>query len=111
MYIFRLTEIIIIVFLTDIFFLTVTLQTRYELRFKIFHAFANFQFARVQLQAASHSLETITRHLPLTKKVSARRTVAGYSYHLIRLDGHACYMYAGTSKYRSAPHKLSKLRV
>lgn len=57
--------------------------------------------------------ETITRCLPLTKKVSARRgVVTGYSYRrLYQLDGHVCCMYASTSKYRSAPHKLSEPRV
>lgn len=65
-----------------------------------------------EFSICSRSLETITRHLPLTKKVFG----AAHGYRLFipgltRLDGHDCYMYAGTSKYRSAPHKLSKLRV
>lgn len=59
------------------------------------------------------SLETITRCLPLTKKVlTSRGAVTGYSYRcLYQLDGPVCYMYVSTSKYRSAPYKLSEPRV
>lgn len=72
---------------------------------------AGWAFSRAAGRIArARSPETITRALAFNEgSFSAARLPAIHT--VPQLDEHVRYMYAGTSKYRSAPHKLSKLRV